>query len=61
MKNDSFTLGDFIVERESKYPFFWIVKKDDIQLDRDQDLNDIQERFDLGVYDVDDVDEKDNS
>jgi hypothetical protein len=50
MKNESFKLGDLLVERELQHPYFWIVKRNSVVIDRDQYSNDIRERFDIGVY-----------
>ena len=46
---ESFTLGNFIIEREPQYPYFWLVKDGNTVIDRDQYSNDIRERFELGV------------
>jgi len=47
---ESFILGNLLIIREPQYPYFWLVKKDDVVIDRDQYSNDIRERFDIGVY-----------
>ena len=47
---DSFTLGNLLIVREPQYPYFWLVKRDGIVIDRDQYSNDIRERFASGVY-----------
>ena len=52
---ESFTLGNLLVVREPQYPYFWLVKRDGIVIDRDQYSNDIRERFDIGVYSATDV------
>jgi hypothetical protein len=46
----SFKLGDLTIKREPKYPFFWLVKRKGIVIDRDQYSNDIRDRFDRGEY-----------
>jgi hypothetical protein len=49
-ESNYFTLGDLVVERESNWPYFWIVTRKGIQLDRDQYSNDIRERYEMGIY-----------
>lgn len=49
-ENQKFFLGDLVIEREPEHPFFWLVKRDNEILDRDQYSNDIRERFNSGEY-----------
>jgi hypothetical protein len=49
-RTNNFTLGNLVVERELQYPYFWLVKKNGKVIDRDQYSNDIEERFEMGVY-----------
>ena len=50
MSSESFSLGNLVVVREDHHPYFWLVKRDGVVIDRDQYSNDIRERFDLGAY-----------
>lgn len=50
LRNNRFTLGSLVVERELQHPYFWLVKKNGKVIDRDQYSNDIEERFEMGVY-----------
>ena len=50
MSKTRFTLGDLVIERDIKHPFFWLVKRDGEVIDRDQYSNDIRTRFEIGVY-----------